>query len=185
MYYLLLLKIIAFFLIKFATYLSSYIKIYAYCLLPNHFHFLIQVKSEETIRKNVIENEKMAQYKFASVATILSETFRRFFITYAKAFNKEQDRRGSLFQKDFKRILVDNEAHFTRLIYYIHANPLKHGYQKNFVNYSYSSYQRILNPKPTQLQKKYVLNWFGGRKNYIDFHKRVCKWADMEYLLLE
>ena len=40
-----------FFLIKFATYLSPYIKIYAYCLLPNHFHFLIQVKSEELFER--------------------------------------------------------------------------------------------------------------------------------------
>lgn len=174
-----------YFLKKWDAYLSPYLKIYAYCLLPNHFHFLVQVKSEDTIRNAVSADETMKKHKTALVSTILSEVFRRFFIAYAKAFNHQQGRRGSLFQKDFKRILVDKDSYFTSLIYYIHANPLKHGTQQDFVNYQWNSYQRILHPKPTKLEKRGVLDWFGGRTDYVTFHQREHNWGDIEHLLVE
>ncbi len=63
-----------------------------------------------------------------------------------------------------------SETYFTRLIYYIHANPAIHGIFDDFTKYPYSSYHRILDPKLTKLRKQEVLQWFGGREGYVAFH---------------
>ena len=46
-----------FFLEKVNKYLLSYMDIYSYCLMPNHFHFLIRIKDEEIIIKLLTENK--------------------------------------------------------------------------------------------------------------------------------
>ncbi|MFT5915885.1 MAG: putative transposase, partial [Bacteroidia bacterium] len=84
-------------------------------------------------------------------------------VPYAKAINKQQDRTGSLFQKYFKRIPVDNEAYYSQMIYYVHTNSRKHGIDLDFKNYPYNSYQRILQDKPSKLFKNEVIDWFGSK----------------------
>ena len=93
-----------YFLKKYDFYLSMFVDTHAYCLLPNHFHILIRVKSEKDIR----EAAKSDLPDFRNLANltadrIISERFRLLFLSYAKAINKEQKRRGSLFQKPFRR----------------------------------------------------------------------------------
>ncbi len=105
-----------------------------------------------------------------NVHEIVSHQFRKFFQSYAMAYNKQQDRIGTLFQTSFKRALVDDEVYFANLIHYIHANPQKHGIVANFRDYEWSSYQRILIDKPTKLQKDEVLEWFGNKDEYKRFH---------------
>ncbi len=64
------LKNYEYFLKKFCYYLEKYVDIYAYCLMPNHFHFLIQVK--ETLSDT--------QIKYSSNLTIIEKAFRDFFM---------------------------------------------------------------------------------------------------------
>ena len=73
------------------------------------------------------------------------------------AFNKENNRNGSLFVHPFRRVEVAEESHFTQLIIYHHANVLKHLGQKNFQNYKWSSYNSILSDRPTHLKREEVL----------------------------
>ncbi len=169
-----------FFLEKFDEYLSDYVKTYAYCLLGNHFHWLLEVQSEKHIREKIGQFEMQNPERILaikqdkphkSVHEIVSHQFRKFFQSYAMAFNKQQERYGTLFQTPFKRALVDNEQYFTNLIAYIHTNPQKHGIIKDFRHYEWSSYQRITIEKPTKLQKNAVLEWFGGRDSYWQFHE--------------
>jgi putative transposase len=170
-----------FFLKKFDEYLSGFVDTYAYCLLGNHFHLLIGILPEDEIRVNLafFENsssgKKIGTKKKSnadkSVHEIVSHQLQKFFQSYAMAYNKQQNRVGTLFQTPFKRVLIDNDQYFTNMVYYIHANPKKHGFISDFREYQWSSYKRMLIVKPTKLRKREILEWFGGKDAYLKFHE--------------
>lgn len=96
-------------------------KIYAYILMPNHFHLTIETPS-------------------APISKIMH------FITtsYALYFNKKYERSGHLFQGRFKGILVDKEAYLLELTRYIHLNPVKANLVQRPEEYPWSSYKAYL-----------------------------------------
>jgi REP element-mobilizing transposase RayT len=151
-----------FFLKQYDHYLSVVADTYAYCLLGNHFHFLLRIP-DVARGENQRENE-------AEAHKIVSHQFRKLFQSYAMAFNKQQDRTGTLFQTPFKRAIVDKETYFTQLVYYIHANPQTHGLIDEFRNWKWSSYSTMLTEKPTKLKRQEVINWFGTTNAYREFH---------------
>lgn len=146
----------AFFLKKFTVYLNELVDVYAYCLLDNHFHFLVRIKEKET--ENLHET--------------ISKQLRLLFQSYALAFNKQQNRTGTLFQTPFKRALIKEQEHLFYLIYYIHHNPNKHKLTGNFTKWKWSSYRAILSKYETKLKRLEVLEWFGGEDNFVNFHDR-------------
>jgi putative transposase len=152
-----------FFLQQYDYYLSDVLDTYAYCLLGNHFHLLVRVRDLTTF-------QKLSNLGERNTHDIVSHQFRKFFQSYAMAFNKQQDRTGTLFQTPFKRALVDTDEYFTRLVYYIHANPQSHGLIDDFREWKWSSYDRILIEKPTKLKKQDVIDWFGGVNYYKKYH---------------
>ena len=89
------------------------------------------------------------------------------------AFNKQHKRTGSLFQKPFKRTWVDKEDYLIKIIHYIHFNPQKHGLIDDFRNWKWSSYRRMLIDKPNSLKKEKVIEWFGDKEGYINFHNNM------------
>lgn len=167
-----------YFLKKYDAYMSNYLETYAYCLLPDHFHILARVK-------NILLPLKTGTKIYKEATQIVSEAFRRFFTSYSKSINKQEDRNGSLFQKNFRRREVDNEAYFSYLIYYIHTNPLRHKIFNNFEEYPYSSYSRMLIDKPSKLQKQEVMNWFGSKDAFIKFHKSQQDCKSIKHLMIE
>ncbi|MES2794325.1 MAG: hypothetical protein V4683_00095 [Bacteroidota bacterium] len=182
-----------YFLHRLDFYLSDFINVYTYCLLGNHFHLLIEIKEEISIRANILKFEfenpnkilSKKSNKFANdklVHDIVSHQFKKFFQSYSMSFNKQQNRIGTLFQKPFKRAIVDDNNYFTNLIQYIHQNPQKHGIIDDFRNYEWSSYQRILLEKPTKLFKNQVISWFGNKQEYINFHNNFIALPDNLYL---
>ncbi len=56
------------------------------------------------------------------------------------------------------------------MIAYIHQNPQKHGFVKDFRDWKYSSYRVILTGKPTLLKQEEVMKWFGTRQHYLLLH---------------
>ena len=103
---------------------------------------------------------------------LISRQFSHFFNGYTQAFNRKYDRKGSLLMPRFKRKEVTNETYFTRLIYYIHANPVHHGFVGSLADWPYSSYESVLLAKATRLRKDEVLEWFGGPTEYKRFHEQ-------------
>jgi putative transposase len=129
--------------------------LYAYCLLRNHFHLLLRIKTDAVL-------------KTASV----SKAFNNFLTAYAKAINKGYGRTGALFQHHFGRIPVFSECYFSALIRYIHQNPRKHGLVRDFRDWPFSSYHILSSNQPTSMARAEVLNWFGGEEAYRNFHLR-------------
>jgi putative transposase len=105
-----------FFLKKYDEYLSPVADTFAYCLPGNHFHLMIRIPDLTTFKKllNPLPDK--------TTHDIVSHQFKKFFQSYAMAFNKQKDRIGTLFQTPFKRAWVKSDHYFTHLIYHIHAN---------------------------------------------------------------
>jgi putative transposase len=147
---------------KFLSLCKKYIPrssdVLAFCLLPNHFHFLVYILDYP---------DRVLPPCQGGASLQLSHLFN----AYAQWFNKRTDRTGSLFQRPFKRIKITDEDYLRKLIYYIHRNPLHHRKCENPENYLFSSYQNILSNQNTILKRDEVLEWFGGRANFIEFHK--------------
>jgi putative transposase len=186
-----------YFLEKYAQYIEPIADTFAYCLLKNHFHIAIRTKSEaEIIDFHVKKKTKIldginsnttnagrvlnltsvelsvepASIKNLSSSHIIGKQFSDLFNSYAQAINKAHARTGKLFEDPFRRILVDSDAYFTELIYYIHHNPQKHGFVKDFTAYPHSSYHAHLSNAMTRLRRGEVWDWFGNRNEFERFH---------------
>ncbi|MCF6348395.1 MAG: transposase [Flavobacteriaceae bacterium] len=140
----------AYFLKLVDKYLTDKISIFSYCLMDNHFHFVIRVN----------DNEK-----------IVTQALSNLFNAYVKAFNKQHSRTGSLFEKHFKRIKLNDENYLKQLILYVHLNP-KHHLNIDFETYKFSSYQSILSKEETKISRDEVFELFDGKENFIFCHKR-------------
>ena len=156
-----------FFLEKVKKYLPQFVDIYAYCLMPNHFHFLLKVKKEEDVIKAVVSANPNRDLKQEfKVSGIISRQFSHLFNSYAQAFNRENNRKGSLFYNRFKRILVDDEDYFIKLIHYIHYNPVHHGFVKKVDDWEHSSYRAVLSTGKTLIKRKEVIELFNDIDNF-------------------
>lgn len=153
-----------FFLDRFKKYLGSYVDVYAYSLLPNHFHFFIKVS----------ENNEDDSQDTKSL-TPVEKAFKDFFISYSKAINKRYDRSGSLFQYKFKRKEVECDQYFTWLVFYIHANAIKAELATEFESWRYHSYNAIISDKETLVKRDEVITWFGNKEAFVRFHQLNIK----------
>ncbi len=155
-----------YFLRQFEKYVSPYAKTFAYCLLKNHFHFLIQVREEEEIA-NLFKGDSPNSSNWH-----VSKAFSSWLKSYTQAVNKRYGFTGPVFENPFKRIEVDSDEYFTTLVTYIHQNPVKHAIRRDFETYSFSSYQSILKTdRDTYLQRAELLDWFGGVDAFVECHK--------------
>jgi len=168
-----------FFLKKWQKYLDDFIDVWAYCLMSNHFHFLVRVKKDEEL-KNLLPDSKIQR-----IPDLVSNQLRKLFISYTKSFNKTYDRTGSLFQKPFKRVKVNTRNYLKHLIHYIHHNPIHHGFVENYRDWPYSSYHAIISQQPSKIKRQRVLNLFGGQKSFFSYHQEMKNYNVIDHLIFE
>ena len=166
----------AFFIRQFDKYLSNYIKIYAYNLLGNHFHFMIKVNDLTTFQK-LSNLELLNQQK--TTHDIVSHQFKKFFQSYAMAFNKEQKRIGTLFQTPFKRVRVEDENYLIELACYINTNAQKHNLVKDFRDWKWSSFHKTILNKDTKLLKDELISYFDNIDNFKYCHLDYASKIDL------
>jgi putative transposase len=169
------------FLSLYDKYISIVADTYAWCLMPNHFHLLVRVKDEAAIG---FLKPKRGQ-KTPPKKAVPENQFGHLFNAYAKAYNVQNNRHGSLFEHPFKRIEVTNPAYLKQLVYYIHSNPVKHGYAESMFDWPWSSYGSIISVKPTKLSKEPVLGWFDSQSNFIAYHHEKQDLELIKLTLLE
>ncbi len=141
--------------------LGNFIDLYAFCLMDNHFHLLVKLKR---------------------LPDIVTQKFSNFFNAYAKAFNKQEGRTGSLFEKNFKRIKITDESYLRRVIVYINLNPTHH-LGVDSLNYSFSSLNICLSKKDTSLRREEVLALFEGKQNFEFHYKSISEILEEKYKL--
>jgi len=159
-----------FFLEKWGKYIEPIANTYAYCLMPNHIHFLIQIKS--------IEGVELAFGKFETFQKFekkVSKQFANLFSSYTQAYNKMYCRKGSLFIPNFKKKEITSDIYLTNVIFYIHHNPVHHGFTENIADWPHSSYHAIVSDKLTRVKRKEVQDWFGSKEELREFHNQSIK----------
>ena len=121
---------------------------YAYCLMDNHYHLLI-----ETPEPNLVTG------------------MRRLNGVYTQAFNRRHRRVGHLFQGRYKAILVDKDAYFLELCRYIVLNPLRAKAVKRQEQWPWSSYAATAGraAPPSWLTIEPVLTRFANHAGYERF----------------
>jgi REP element-mobilizing transposase RayT len=129
------------------------VKIITYCLIPNHYHFLLKQLSKGGLSKFLL---KLGQ-------------------GYTLYFNKKHNRSGSLFQSTFKSIHIKSDGHLMRLSCYINGNAEIHKISKA-ENWPWSSYLDYLNKrKGTLCNKKIILNQFNNIDEYKNLVNTIIK----------
>ncbi len=153
------------------------VEILLFTLMPNHFHLLLRQKRENGIVKFM---QKLGT-------------------GYTNYFNKKYERVGGLFQGRFKAVLINEEAHFLHLPFYIHTNPLDLNYGSStsidfLSNYRWSSFPDYIGKKnlPSVTQREFLLNIFEGEEGYKKHTKEHLKeierdriFKDIEDVVLE
>ncbi|MDO8956472.1 MAG: transposase, partial [Deltaproteobacteria bacterium] len=129
--------------------------IYAWAILPNHFHILCKTKKRP-----------------------LSSSMRNLLTGYAVNFNRRHRRHGHLFQNRYKSILCQEDAYLVELVRYIHLNLLRAGVVKDLRELNdcpwlgHLALLRNIDGREWQ-NRDYVLSYFGGgrrgRRNYLRF----------------
>ena len=169
------------FLRLYEKYIEPVADTFAWCLLKNHFHLLIRVKKQNEIILDKLEYTTTEKPKQLNI----SRQFSHLFNSYSQSINKRYNRTGGLFHSPFKRIHIANSVYFRQLIFYIHNNPVHHGFSEKLQDYSWSSYGSIISVKPTRLKRKEVLGYFENVENFVDYHNQQHDLVSMEGLLID
>ncbi|MEZ4891474.1 MAG: hypothetical protein R2778_00455 [Saprospiraceae bacterium] len=106
-----------------------------------------------------------------AISNTVSNQFRLFFLSYAKAINKQEGRVGSLVPQNFIRLHVSGLQHCKTVVQYIHSNPQLHDLCGDFSDWKDSSYLSLLSNHETLLQREAILNWFCGKEAFQKAHK--------------
>jgi putative transposase len=142
-----------YFLRLYIRHITPVAETYAYCLLRNHFHFLVRIQTNAVI-----------------TTVSASKAFNNFLTAYAKAINKGYGRTGALFQHHFGRIPIHSDRYFRALVRYIHHNPCKHGFVTDFRDWPYSSYHNLMLNESAPVDPPDVLMRFGGLREFRRYH---------------
>jgi len=148
-------------------------------LLPNHFHFLVQVKEKDELidvykQKHSLSDfafEKKGGEKAINLHKVVQQPFTNFLAGYVSAFNKFHNRKGSLLRQNTNRKVVGDKIYFLNAIHYIHRNAAHHGIVERLEDWTHSSFHSYLSNGKTKLAREKVLKWFGGKERFIDFSK--------------
>lgn len=127
------------------------ISIFAFCLMPNHFHFLLKELENNGIRK-------------------FSSNLQN---SYAKYFNTKRKRSGSLFQEMFKAVRIESDEQLVHVARYIHLNPFTFFLIKGvnqLKNYPWSSFNNYLQMGKFEfLETDFLMSFFRSKEEFETF----------------
>jgi putative transposase len=125
-----------------------HVAVIAYCLMPNHYHFLLRQDGEEP-------------------AGLLPQLT---FNSYTKAFNKRYDRTGTLFEGRYRSAWVDKTEYLFHLCRYIHANPVKARLVSRLEDWPFSNYLEWMEMRNgTLVDRDFIAESFPERERYRQF----------------
>ena len=160
------------FLKKYGKYVLPIADTFAYCLLPNHFHFLLEIKSFTAIEEYLLKKKHVQSIDPNCTSDMIMECFSNLLNSYAKSFNYRYERKGGLFIDYLKRVEIIDDSQFGSTIFYIHKNAVHHGYCHTIDSWRWSSYNALISTAETNLKRNEVLDWFGGVVQFKEFHQQ-------------
>ncbi|MFZ1257893.1 MAG: transposase [Candidatus Saccharimonas sp.] len=130
------------------------VELVAYCLMPNHFHFLYYLKEKQGIEK----------------------LMRSMMTAYSRYFNNKYARVGPVFQSNFLAARITSDTYLWHVSRYIHLNPLDIGASPRSYDYSslgYFSGKRTaewLHPEKLVQTKKEVEEYMRSITDHESYH---------------
>ena len=121
-------------------------RLYAFALMPNHIHLLIEPAGEP-----------------------LNIVLTRIETRYAMRYNRKYQRIGYLFQNRYRSEAVETDLYFKTVLRYILQNPMKAGIESRPGSYRWSSYLAYENGKGAITDTQYALDLFGSRESLMEF----------------
>jgi len=141
--------------------------LYAYCLMTNHVHLLIETEG------------------------LIGEVIKRIAVGYAQYHNIKNGRTGHLFQNRFKSEAVETDKYFLTVLRYIYQNPLKAGIVRDMRKYKWSSYYEYFLNGESMIDKEIAFRYFESKDKFAAFmeeensdecldYTAVKRWRDDE-----
>jgi REP element-mobilizing transposase RayT len=150
---------------------------YAYCLLPNHFHLMVRIKSEVELVESVPGVESLGGTTLMSIPT---QAFSNFFSDYSRALHNEPGQTANLFQHLYGCIPITDDRQYMNVVLFIHQNPQRHRLCADFRNWEFSSFKILLSKEATFMERETVLGWFGKRATYEAVHGMILNKNEFE-----
>lgn len=139
---------------------------HAYCLMPNHYHLLVETG-----------------------APTLSRGMRHLNGVYTQWFNRRHGRTGHVFQGRFKAILVEKESHLLEVARYVALNPVRAGLARDPGDWAWSSYRATAGEalRPVYLSVDWILSQFDAHpgqaaaayRAFVERGREVDIWSDL------
>lgn len=138
--------------IRVANLEQSSFKLHAFCLMPNHFHLLIEQCGDDSISKLILK--------------VLT--------SFSKYINLKHKRVGYVFQDRFKSVRIETNPQLMLISSYIHMNPVKDSLVNKPEEYKWTSYNDfIIDRKNLIIYKQFLTEVFGGKTNFINENTRL------------
>jgi len=119
-------------------------KLHSFCLMPNHFHLIIEQVKDIPISKLILK-----------ICT-----------SYAKYLNKKYKRVGHVFQDQFKSVLIESDGQLMWTSAYIHMNPVKDDITDHPHEYKWSSYKDFIGERNLPIIHTNLLKSIFGLKGF-------------------
>jgi len=133
----------------------------AYCLMPNHFHLLVEQLEDDGIRAG---------------ASLLSNS-------YTKAFNTKHNRVGPLFQGRFRSVEIKNDEQLVHVFRYILLNPYVAQLVDDPAHYRWSSWNEHMNPRSVSLcNDQRLRDYFDSPEAFLAFIADHASYARSLYV---
>ncbi|MEK7200805.1 MAG: transposase [Patescibacteria group bacterium] len=129
-------------------------KIHAFCLMPNHIHFLVEQCGDESISRLLL----------------------KVFTSFSKYLNLKHKRVGHVFQDQFKSVRIETNPQLILVSTYIHMNPVKDSLVNEPEEYKWSSYDDFISDRKNLIvHKQFLTEVFGNTKNFINENTKLYK----------
>ncbi len=148
---------------------GTHISVFAYALMPNHFHLLVRQDVDDGIHT----------YLFKALNS------------YAKYFNTKRKRVGPIFQGNFKAVRIETDEQLLHVSRYIHLNPVTAGMitMQTLSAYPWTSYPSYVRNSASWIDTSEVLGLVGSKQRYIEFVSDQVEYAktlsDIRHTLLD
>ena len=133
-------------------------KLYAYCLMNNHIHLLLE---HTTVELEII--------------------MKKIEVKFVKWYNQKYQRIGNLFQDRYKSEPVNDMRYFQTVFRYIHQNPLHAGMEKELGRYPWSSYRSYANSDNSFIDIEKILSLFSNHAECMDYLQTTSEEKCMEH----
>ncbi|MBS3768386.1 MAG: transposase [Candidatus Cloacimonetes bacterium] len=149
-----------YFLDKFRNkYNSNEMEVFAYCLMPDHYHFCIEQLSKKPLFK----------------------IFNSFITSYSMYYNRKYYRSGSVFAGKLQHKMITDDDYLLLLCKYIHYNPVNSGFVENIEDWKYSNYLEYIGERRSNPFSRSLIKLYQGEfNNYAETIREYEKSEDDE-----